>query len=114
MSLEKWGPYVFLLGVVIALLVGILGMNDPTIIGLLALLGLIVGLVNITDKEITAFLVAVVALMLSANSLGTFQALLGADLSGMLVTFGGAMVAFVAPAAVVVSLKSIYDLASAK
>ena len=119
---SRYGEWAFLLGVIIALIVGLfssqLEPNTGVVFGVLALLGLVVGLLNITEKDVNSFLIASIALLASASSLGTLTSLfiqlgvpqLGAWISG----FVGALGVFVAPAAVVISLKAIYSLASKK
>ncbi|MFH2106892.1 MAG: hypothetical protein ABII22_06550 [Candidatus Micrarchaeota archaeon] len=121
---SKYGAYLFLLGVVVALIVGVFSSVDtvkanlPTILGVLALLGLIVGLLNVTAQESDSFLIATIALMATATSLVPALLLVltvTPQLSPMVDAISGllsALAVFVAPAAVVVSLRSIYHLAS--
>lgn len=119
---SKYGEWAFLLGVVIALIVGLfssqLEPNTGVVFGVLALLGLVVGLLNITEKEINSFLIASIALLASSSALASLTELftrlsipqMGVWISG----FVGALGVFVAPAAVIVALKGIYALASKK
>lgn len=111
MGLEKWGPYLFLAGIVIALLIGVAQFTDPILYALLVLLGLVVGVVNVQDKEVVAFLVAAIALMGSATALQQLSLVVGADAMVMVNGVISAILVFVAPAAFVVALKAIYDLA---
>ncbi|MBT4597225.1 MAG: hypothetical protein HOC95_04580, partial [Candidatus Diapherotrites archaeon] len=73
MASQKIGSYAFLLGVIIALIAGIVAAADA-IMGsamlagsagwialVLVILGLIVGFLNIKDKHITDFLIATIA-----------------------------------------------------
>jgi len=124
----KYGEWAFLLGVVLALVVGLfstqLGWSAVYIIGLLSFLGLVVGFMNIPEKETVSFLVATIALLSVIGSwaplaslIGTLAAQVGvAELGTVLVDklagIMSALAAFVGPAALVVSLKLIYDLAS--
>lgn len=110
MKMEKIGEWLFLLGVVIAIIAGIAIPSDGTIIGILVVLGIIVGLLNITEKESVNFMLASVALLVAGNA--TFSALpaIGIVINHILAYIG----AFVAPAAVIVALKMIYELASKK
>ena len=92
--------------------------NLPTLFGVLGLLGLIVGLLNVTAKESDSFLIATIALMLTVSTLTPVLALL-LNVSSSLQPFTeavggllGALGVFVAPAALVVGLRSIYHLAS--
>ncbi|MDD5023061.1 MAG: hypothetical protein PHU63_02735 [Candidatus ainarchaeum sp.] len=117
MELKKLGPYVFLGGFIIALLVGLAGQNlDPDtyalFLGILGVLGLVVGFVNITDKEVVAFLVAVIALLQVQTSLTVLTSLpVMVDVLPFVTAIVAALVIFLLPAAFVVALKTIYDLA---
>lgn len=124
----KYGEWAFLFGVVLALIVGLfstqLGWAAVYIIGLLALLGLVVGFMNIPEKETVSFLVATIALLSVLGSWAPLANLItgiaaqvgivnaGAVVVEKLAGIMSALAAFVGPAALVVSLKLIYDLAS--
>ncbi|MEM4359483.1 MAG: hypothetical protein QXT45_03050 [Candidatus Bilamarchaeaceae archaeon] len=119
----KYGEWAFLLGVLLALVIGLfsteLGANGIYVLGLLVLLGFVVGLLNISEKETTAFLIATIALLGVAASwqpvgvlLGSIGGGYGALIAGKIGGILSALVSFVAPAALVVSLKLIYELAS--
>lgn len=127
---EKYGEWAFLLGVLLAVVIGLfsssLGSEVITYVyAVLVLLGLVVGLLNIREKEINSFLIATIALMMVGSSWQPVTAILTivmsatpvtADLGMSIVTwiqgFFGALVAFVAPAAFVVALKAVYNLAA--
>ena len=111
MGLEKWGPYLFLAGIVIALLIGVAQFTDAIWYALLVVLGLIVGIANVKDKEVVSFLVAAVALMVSSSALGPLVLIVGTNAMTMITTVINAIQVFVAPAAFIVALKAIYDLA---
>ena len=73
---------------------------------LLAVLGLVVGFLNITDKETHGFLLAAIALILSST------AVLGIPFVGETVTTIVAnLVAFMAAAVLVVALKALFEVA---
>lgn len=122
MDLKRWGPYVFLLGFVIALIVGIAGQNlseasKTSVLGILALLGLVVGLVNVADKEVIPFLIAVVALLqvgTALSALQTLPVLVDTNLVAIVTEIVAAIVTFMTPAALVVALVTIYKLAGEK
>lgn len=127
-STPKYGEWAFLLGVLLALVVGgfssYLGPAAIYILGVLALLGLIVGFMNITEKETVAFLIATIALLSVLNSWAPLAQLITAlaqqvglteismSILQIIAGFLSALAAFVAPAALVVALKLVYDLAS--
>ena len=58
-NLGKWA---FIIGVILALIAGFITASWPAVV--LAILGLIVGLMNVTLKEEIPYLVAVIALLL--------------------------------------------------
>lgn len=104
----KIGKIVFLAGVAIAILAALIPQFElykNTILWFLVCAGFLVGVLNITPKEETRFLVAVVALLVISNSLGKLAEL--GWLSGLL----SYVDAFVVPAGLLVALKSIWDLA---
>jgi hypothetical protein len=108
----KIGHYSFLAGIALAIVAGIISdvIAANIVIFTLMLLGLIVGFLNIRAKETTEFLVATIALMLAGAGAVELRAIpaIGDYLAAIL----GNIVAFVAPAAIVVALKAIKALAS--
>ncbi|MEK6978759.1 MAG: hypothetical protein AABW86_00920 [Candidatus Micrarchaeota archaeon] len=113
---EKIGEYAFILGVVLSLIIGVFSAQveayQTLILGALAILGLIVGVLNITDKEIYNFLIATIALLAAASSVSALGSILGTEVGSMIIGFVGGLAAFVSPAAVVVALKGVYNMAS--
>ena len=103
----KFKHWIFVIGVLLAVLAGLVPqIQTPTISWILVILGLIVGFLNITAKETTEFLVATMALLL-VGSAGALPVL-----GGTILTMLGNIIAFMAPAALIVSLKAIYVLAA--
>lgn len=118
MSLKEIGPWAYIVGVVVSLLMGFISPTNSAVAVLLGVLGLVVGLLNIQDKEVSTFLLASIAFLVSASSLSTLVIRLGA-LSGMseiaAVTNGLAsalyyLVAFTAPAAALIAILALYRL----
>jgi hypothetical protein len=117
----KIGESAFLLGMLIALIIGIfssqLGDMQPTALGILAVLGFIVGFMNIREKEINSFLIASLALLLPTSALSEVTTNIGNILPAASVIvepargFLDALTVFVAPAAFVLAVKAIYNLA---
>jgi hypothetical protein len=113
------GSWAFIIGVAIALLGGAFGgyaaSYIPWITLLLVVLGLIVGFLNITAKEVNDFLIAAIALasisgLANAGNLEAFNTaipMFGTVLYSMVLNIA----AFVSPAALVVALKAIYAMA---
>lgn len=109
------GSWAFILGVLIAILGGAFGgyaaAYAPWITLILVILGLVVGFLNISAKEVNDFLLAAIALVavgLVANlsAIDTIIPVLGSVLQSMVQN----VAAFVAPAALIVALKAIYQL----
>jgi hypothetical protein len=105
---KKTGHYAFLVAIVLAVIAALVpALQVNWVMWALIILGLIVGFLNITAKETTEFLVAAIALML----VGT--AGLGAvPTAGEIITsILRNLITVVAPAALIVALKAIYELA---
>ena len=111
------GYYAFLLGILIAVIAGLVaaaGQLDAVASGtvglVLIILGLVVGLLNLIEKDVTAFLLAVVALTAVGATAGGLALIpyIGTPLASII----NYIAAFVTPAAVVVALKTIWDLAT--
>jgi len=96
------GKYAFMGGVAIAVIMAFVGVPNGYLI--LAVLGLIVGFMNITDEESGSFLIAAIALMLTSTSLGGLPEI-GESITGI----ASNLAAFVGPAALVVALKSLME-----
>ena len=110
----KYGNWAFMIGVVLAIILGLFGAYIPayveTITYIMVILGLIVGFYNITQKEAINFLIAAIALLaVGAAGLETLP-VIGPYIGGILTQIA----VFVAPAAVLVALKAVYDLAYKK
>lgn len=108
----KLGQWAFIVGVIIAVVVSLFIVSD-TVQGWLALLlvvlGLIVGLLNITEKESTPFLIASAALLITGTTGDTLKII--PVIGGYLQHIVQSIAVFVTPAAIVVALKAIQSLA---
>lgn len=106
------GPWSFIAGIVIAVLVGLVVVFGGAIPNwapvLLAVLGLIVGFMNVTGGEARGFLIAAVAFLLSFNSLSGIASLLGTATGEGFGAFFSLMGVFVAPAAAIVAFKELF------
>ena len=121
-SLKKLGIYAFLGGVVIALVVGVvtgfMSLNSGTmglVSGVMVVLGLIVGILNITDKEITSFIIAAIGLSVGSGALAGLGTILVATpatalVGGMLQTAFTIFGTFVAGAVFIPALKAVYKI----
>jgi hypothetical protein len=105
MNTAKIGKWAFILGLVLAVLAGLFYQPDWAY-WVLAILGVIVGLVNVTAEDTRGFLLAAIALVLSATALNTVP-VLGKALS-LILPF---VAAFVSGAMIVVALKELLQTA---
>tara|TARA_Y100000310_G_C20445060_1_gene697980 strand:- start:365 stop:718 length:354 start_codon:yes stop_codon:yes gene_type:complete len=112
------GKWAFILGVILAVILGLIGASlgglQAWLVSLLIVFGLIVGFLNIAGKQAEKFVFAAIVLVIAsymggASSTLTGVAYIGPYLGGI---FDAVMV-FVIPAVVVVALKDVYDLAKA-
>ncbi len=116
MNGQQMGGYAFLAGAILAVLAGLLGSMlaawAPWIVLLLVLLGLVVGFLNVSDKETGQFLLAAIALLAvgSVSSLVVIDVAI-APLGSILQSIVRHLAVFVAPAALIVALKAVYNLA---
>ena len=100
------GSWAFLIGVVLAVILGFFPVSDPLWIALLVFLGLIIGLFNITDKETQPFLWSGLALIIASGIGGSVLAqvqVLDAILQNLLAIF--------TPATIIVAIKNVFTLA---
>lgn len=105
-GMGSMGGWAFIIGVIIAVLIGLFDPSNSLWLGILVVIGLIVGFLNVTSAESTDFLLAAVALVVVAA--------LGGDVLkdvSLLSNVLGTMMALVVPATVIVALKAIYSLA---
>jgi hypothetical protein len=105
MNTAKIGKWAFILGLVIAVLAGLFYQPDWAI-WVLAALGVIVGLLNVTAEDTRGFLLAAIALTLSSASLNTLP-IVGTAFSYILPF----VVAFAAGATIVVAFKELFQTA---
>jgi hypothetical protein len=103
--MAKIGKYAFALGLVIAF-VAALVTELYWVAWVLAVLGLIVGFLNVTAEETGPFLLAAVGLMLAATSVQVLP-----YLGEVLTRIVSNLVVFMAPAVLVVALKSLFETA---
>jgi len=133
MEMEEISRWAYLLFVIIAVVMGLvvgymawsaepLGWNDPGVadvngwvLVVMLILGVIIGLTSITTKEVTPFLIATIALVVAASAnvwepLSKIHGLLAFWATGIL----SYIVAFAAPAAVIIGVKAVLTLAKEK
>ncbi|VVB78486.1 Uncharacterised protein [uncultured archaeon] len=110
------GAWAFLIGVILAIVLGVFGTNS-WILALLVIAGILVGLLNVTDEESSGFLLAGVSLVLVSwlgqDSLSAFATVsIGSlQIGSMLIGILSALLILFVPATIIVALKSVFDLA---
>ena len=102
---DQIGGWAFIIGLVIAVLGGLIAL-PASFTWILVVLGLIVGLLNIGDKKVSGFLIAAIALLTAGNAGLDLIPAVGNILANVLVQ----IIAFVAPAAAVVALRQVYEV----
>ena len=105
MKQAQMGRWAFVIGLIISVLLGFVVFSYSSLV--LVILGLIVGFLNITEKEATSFLIAVIALIVvgvaglqALSVLGTLYTWIQTVLTSFLV--------FVSASVVVVALKELF------
>jgi len=103
MDKDQIGSWAFLLGILIAIVTAFVTLTWVPVV--LVLLGLLVGFLNLGDKQIQSFLIASIAFLVAGTANLSAIPSIGTYLEAMLTNIGH----LVAPAVVVVALKAIYD-----
>ena len=112
---KNLGNYAFLIGAVIAIVMGLAGPNlggaSVWLNSLLVVLGLVVGYLNVSAKERTSFAMLSTMLVLAAGVgnasgiLGSVQ-FIGVYLAGVM----GSLIVFLVPATVVAVIKGVWEM----
>jgi hypothetical protein len=105
MNRQMVGKWAFIIGLVLAVVVGYI-LQAEWVVWVLAVLGVIVGFLNVTREDTERFLLAAIAFALSVTALSTVP-VLGLSITNIL----GYVAAFVAGAMVVVALKALFQTA---
>ena len=97
----------FIVGLILAVVAGLLWPSNTTIIVVLIILGIIIGLLNITAKETMLFLIAVIALVVVGNVFVHLKVLsLGVYLGSIL----SYIAILVSPAAIIAAIKALWTV----
>src|SRR3989338_4059516 len=105
---EMIGKWAFIVGLVISIVAGIVSIGATGLAWLVAL-GIIAGLVNVTSKEVTGFLIATIALMM-VGSVGLNLPAVGSFVTSIVSAF----TALVAGAAFIVAIKEVFAITKNK
>ena len=111
------GVWAFILGVIIALLIGVAAafmQLDTGTIGMISasmvLLGLIVGILNITEAEVSGFIIAAIGLTSGSIAIAGMGPLLPPTMGQMVTTAFSIFGLFVAGAVFIPALKAVYRI----
>jgi len=102
------GKWAFIVGLIIVLLASFLTGYEATIAVVLFVLGLVVGFLNISEKDSHKFLLAAIALLTGGIASINAVAMLGITITYLNAVLGS-FVAFVSAAALVVAIKAIFE-----
>ncbi|MBM2821232.1 MAG: hypothetical protein HW405_992 [Candidatus Berkelbacteria bacterium] len=103
---KNLGRWAFILGLLISIIVGFQPFTYASLI--LVILGLIVGFLNIADKEATKYLIAIIALIvIGVAGLSSFDVL--GSVYAWVQTVLTSFVTFVAASGVVVAIKVLFE-----
>ena len=105
MKLDAVGKWALIAGLVLAG-VGGLFFHVGWVVWVLAILGVIVGFLNITAEDTQSFLLAAIAFLLSATALGVIP-----FIGGLFTNVLAYVAAFVSGAVIVVALRSMFRTA---
>ncbi len=112
-----WGAWGFLVGIILALAVGILsaslGELSGYIMGVLVFLGLLVGFINVSPKDQNTFLMTAVSLVIVsfAGAAGISEIeFLNIGIGNMVSSTLGALLVMLVPATIVVAIKSLFSI----
>jgi len=101
------GFWAFIIGLVLSFVAGIVMPQNPIIIIILIILGIVIGFLNITSSEMMLFLVATIALVVVGNVFSPLTVLdVGKFIGNMLVYVATLM----APAAIIVAIKALWKV----
>ena len=124
LPLAKIGELAFILVVVIAVVAGLAtiklsAIQQAWVYIVLMILGVIVSLTTITEKEVGSFMTASVTLLIASLAAATVLssiifAPLAVDYARTVLGIVMNIMAFVAPAAIIPSVKAVYKLAKAR
>ena len=100
------GGWAFLIGVILAIVLGAIGEVGGIMATILVIVGLIVGLLNIADEEASPFLMSGAVLIIAGG--------LGADQLSAIPLVNGilqALLTIFVPATIIVAVKNVFSLA---
>ncbi len=117
------GAWAFLIGLVLAIVIGIstslvsipfLTRFNAQIYGILVLMGIIVGFMNVTGRDSQTFLIAGVVLVIVSKfgMESVTGSLIGVGINDFMSSIFGALLALFVPATIIVALKTVFGIAN--
>jgi hypothetical protein len=103
--LSKVGFFAFIIGFILCIVAGLAWPDNNGVIIALVILGLLIGLLNVTARETMLFLVATIALIVAG---GAFTPLTTLNIGEKLGDILGYVATLMAPAAVVAAIKALW------
>lgn len=104
------GPAAFYIGLLIALIAAFVAPSGWLYVGL-AVLGVVVGLLNVTARETGPFLFASIAFIVAALGMATLIPLAGVAIRAELIRLAANITVLIGSAAMLIALRAIYGLA---
>ncbi len=105
---SKIGFLAFIIGLVLAIIGGFVSAQNTAIVVILIILGLIIGLVNISAKETTLFLLATIGLIVVGRVFAPLTVLSIGKYLDQILSY---VATLMAPAAVIVAIKALWAVA---
>ena len=107
------GPTAFYIGLLIALIAAFVTPSGWLFVAL-GVLGVIVGLLNITARETSPFLLASIAFIVAAWGMQSLIVVAGISMKAELTQLAANLTTLVGAAAMVISLRAIYEVAKGR
>lgn len=107
------GPAAFYVGLLIALVAAFMTPSDWLFV-VLAVLGVIVGLLNITARESSPFLLATIAFVVTVLGMQMMIPLTGVSIPAELTQLAASITTLVGAAALIIALRAIYEAAKGR
>ncbi|MBU2639328.1 MAG: hypothetical protein KKG75_01325 [Nanoarchaeota archaeon] len=98
------GKWAFIIGILLVFIVGLINMPYTAII--LVVLGLVIGLLNVSKKEVSRLLIAGIGLVIVGTAGLELLPAVGTYVTGILKN----LLALIGPAVLVASVKEIYEV----
>lgn len=100
------GSWSFLVGVILAVIIGLFKVDNPNLSLVLVVIGVVIGLLNVADEEVSPFLFSGAVLILASYAGGEVL-----DKIGQIANVFNALLAVFVPATIIVAIKNVFSLA---